>query len=173
MKGTAQDNSGTVQKVEFYIDADSIPACIDATPKSSGSTFTCNWDTTTKADNSHTVKTKAYDPAGNSAFSASVSFAINNIINGITVLTPNGGETWPIGSTHAIQWSFSGISGNVKIELSRDGGATWTTLSNSTANSGTKNWKVTKPATTQARIRVSSVNSSSVADTGNTNFTIQ
>jgi len=106
------------------------------------------------------------------AGTSNANFTINST-GSITVSSANGGETWTIGSTHAIQWSSNGISGNVKIELSRDGGATWTTLSNSTANSGTKNWKVTKPATTQARIRVSSVNSSSVADTGNTNFTIQ
>ncbi len=105
------------------------------------------------------------------ADTSNANFTINT--GSITVSSPNGGETWPIGSTHAIQWSSNGISGNVKIALSRDGGATWTTLSNSTANNGTKNWKVTKPATTQARIRVSSVNSPSVADTSNANFTIQ
>jgi hypothetical protein len=95
------------------------------------------------------------------------------VSSGIIVLTPNGGETWPIGSAQTIQWNSSGVSGKVKIELSRDGGATWATLFNNTANNGTKNWKVTKPATTQARIRVSSVNSPSVADTSNANFIIQ
>lgn len=37
LKGTAQDNSGTVQILEFYIDADSTPACADNTPQTLGS----------------------------------------------------------------------------------------------------------------------------------------
>ena len=67
----------------------------------------------------------------------------------------------------------TGVSGKVRIELSRDGGATWKALANSTANTGALNWKVTKPATTQARIRVSSVLNRSVSDTSDGNFTIK
>jgi len=37
------------------------------------------------------------------------------------------------------------VSGKVRIELSRDGGATWKALANSTANTGALSWKVTKP----------------------------
>src|SRR6266446_2270322 len=75
----------------------------------------------------------------------------------LTVLNPNGGEIWPLNSTQTIRWYPTGVSGKVRIELSRDGGATWKVLVSSTANTGALNWKVTKPATTQARIRVSSV----------------
>jgi hypothetical protein len=78
LKGSAQDNSGTIQKVEFYIDTDTTPACSDTVPKSSGSTFMCNWNSTTKVNGAHTVKAKAYDPSGNAAFSAAVSFTVNN-----------------------------------------------------------------------------------------------
>jgi len=65
------------------------------------------------------------------------------------------------------------VSGKVRIELSRDGGATWKVLFNDTANTGVKSWKVTKPATTQARIRVSSVLTPSVRDTSDGNFIIK
>ena len=67
----------------------------------------------------------------------------------------------------------TGVSGKVRIELSRDGGATWKALANSTANTGALSWKVTKPATTQARIRVSSVLTPSVRDTSDGNFIIK
>ena len=43
--------------------------------------------------------------------------------------SPNGGEVWYTGESHAITWTSAGVSGNVKIELNRTypGGA-WETL---------------------------------------------
>lgn len=90
----------------------------------------------------------------------------------ITVTVPNGGETWPINSTQTIQWTSQGVSGDVKIELSRNGGTTWETLFASTPNDGSQPWTVTGPTTSQARIRVSSINDPSVSDISDANFTI-
>lgn len=89
---------------------------------------------------------------------------------GLTVLVPNGGEVWPIPSVQTLRWTSNGISGNVKIELSRNGGATWATLFSSTANDGAENWTVTLPATTQARIRICSVSSPLICDISDGNF---
>jgi parallel beta-helix repeat protein len=91
----------------------------------------------------------------------------------ITVGSPSGGAVWPIGSTQTIRWTSSWVGGNVKIELSRNGGKNWTTIVGSTANNGGYNWKVTAPATAQAQIRVSNASDSSVADTSDSNFNIQ
>ena len=90
----------------------------------------------------------------------------------INVTSPNGGENWVIGSTQAITWSSISVTGKVKIELSRDGGATWKTIMASTANDGTQKWKVTGPATTQAKIKVTSISSPAVYDISDANFTI-
>lgn len=91
----------------------------------------------------------------------------------MTVLVPNGGETWAIGSTQKIQWTSYGVRGRVKIELSRDGGASWKTLFRGTPNDGAQDWKVKGPPTTQARIRVSSKKRPSISDMSDANFTIQ
>jgi PKD repeat protein len=91
----------------------------------------------------------------------------------ITVTSPNGGEVWKAGTTKAITWSSSGITGNVRIDLSRDGGSNWTTILSSTANDGIQNWKVTRPATTRALIKISSIANPSINDTSNANFTIK
>jgi len=101
--------------------------------------------------------------------------AANFTIGGgsITVTSPNGGEFWPIGITQTITWTSSWLDGNVKIQLSRDGGTSWKTLSRSTPNDGTYDWKVTGPATTQARIRVSNVGDPSVTDVSAADFTVQ
>jgi len=90
----------------------------------------------------------------------------------ITVKAPNGGETWRINRTRTIQWSSSGVAGAVDVYLSRDAGATWTLLYNDTTNDGAQSWRVTSPATTQARIRVCS-GDGSVCDQSNGNFTIK
>jgi hypothetical protein len=105
------------------------------------------------------------------AATSNVVFTISG--GSVTVITPNGGESWAIGSRQTIQWNSSNVSGKVKIELSRNGGTTWTLLSNNEANTGNKTWKVTKPATTQARIRVSGVSDTGAVDTSNANFIIQ
>jgi hypothetical protein len=92
--------------------------------------------------------------------------------NSITVLVPNGGETWPVNTTQTIQWTSSGVSGNLKIELSRNGGSTFETLFAETPNDGSQSWTVTGPATTQARVKISSVATPAVNDQSNANFTI-
>ncbi len=90
----------------------------------------------------------------------------------ITVTAPNGGENWTIDTNQAITWTSSNVSGNVKIELSRDGGATYSTLFAATANDGTENWTVAAPASNSALLRITSVNDGSVSDVGNAAFTI-
>jgi hypothetical protein len=94
------------------------------------------------------------------------------IIGQINVTTPNGGESWPVGSTQTIKWKPISVKGNAKIELSRDGGTTWETIADSTPNSGSMKWKVQGPATLTARIRVTSVLDPTITDTGDADFRI-
>jgi hypothetical protein len=90
----------------------------------------------------------------------------------ITVVAANGGEVWTIGSTRTIQWSSQGVTGNVKIQLSRDGGASYKQIVNNVPNTSAFSWTVTKPATTQALIRVISINQPNVQDTSDAVFSI-
>ncbi|HEV8438171.1 MAG TPA: hypothetical protein VGT40_08755 [Methylomirabilota bacterium] len=90
----------------------------------------------------------------------------------IAIAVANGGEVWPIGSSQSIVWTSSGLTGNVKIELSRDGGTSWALISGNTANDGAHPWMVTGAATTQARLRVTSLTNPAVFDVSNANFTI-
>ncbi|MDD5088292.1 MAG: S8 family serine peptidase, partial [bacterium] len=91
----------------------------------------------------------------------------------ITVTSPNGGEAWYMSTSHNITWTSSGFTGNVKIELNRTySGGTWETLYASTTNDGTQAWTVSGAVTTQARIRISSVNVPAITDVSDANFTI-
>jgi hypothetical protein len=89
----------------------------------------------------------------------------------ITVNSPNGGESWLTGSTQNITWTSTGTVGNVKIEVSTDGGTNYTTIVASTANTGSYSWTVPNTASGTAKIRISDA-AGTVSDTSNGNFTI-
>jgi hypothetical protein len=89
------------------------------------------------------VKIEAFDAAGNRRSDTSDRpFTI--IQPSIRVTSPNGREVWDIGSVQTIRWTSTGITGNVRIDLSRDGGSTWTTIISSTPNDGSEQWTVTR-----------------------------
>lgn len=91
----------------------------------------------------------------------------------ITVIIPNGGETWNVNSTVTIYWTYYNVSGNVKIELSRDGGATWETIIASTPiDDGQEPWTVTGFASSNCLIRITSTTNSSIYDVSDGPFTI-
>lgn len=94
-------------------------------------------------------------------------------ISSIRVDSPDGGEGWTIGDTKTIAWS-SNITGNVKIELSTDGGATYSnTLVNSVvASASSSSITVPNAPTQNARIRISSTNDPAKYDESNAVFTI-
>lgn len=71
-----------------------------------------------------------------------------------------------------ITWITTGITGNVDIELTRDGGMTWEPIATVGHGSSPFVWTVTGPGTTQAQVRVTSVSDPTVTDTGDT-FTIR
>jgi TolB protein len=54
----------------------------------------------------------------------------------ITVISPNGGQTWIAGSQQRIQWQSQGAVSTVKIEISSSNGTNWQTIANNIANAG-------------------------------------
>ena len=91
----------------------------------------------------------------------------------ITVSRPNSNLTFITGGPDTIRWTSSNLSGNVRVELNRSyPTGNWETLASSVSNSGWYRWNVAGQATTNARLRVSAVNYSGIADTSDTDFTI-
>ena len=96
----------------------------------------------------------------------------------ITVTAPNTNVNWAIGTVKNITWTDNlGTLKSVGIEVSRDGGSTWSMLAanipNSSGTSATFPWTVTGPATTQGRVRVTWVRNGTMLDISNVNFRIQ
>jgi len=89
---------------------------------------------------------------------------------GITLTSPNGGETWVPGTLHSIEW-FSGGIVAVDIAISRDNGATWQYIAHN-VNGTSYQWTVTEPTTSQALILVADFDSPSLNDGSDGAFTI-
>jgi hypothetical protein len=102
---------------------------------------------------------------------------IDNDAGSITVTAPNTAVTWAVGTTQTIRWTDNlGSGATVRLEISRDGGTTWSLITSSVANSsstsGSFNWTVSGPATTTARIRATWTVNGAVTDASDVNFTI-
>jgi hypothetical protein len=119
----------------------------------------------------------AYSQTGSGSYDLfAASFSLGGVSGSITLISPNGGESWCAGSAQAINWTSSGISsGTVRIELSQDGGVTWpvTIASGVQAGIGSYAWTIPLTLTEGSSYKVRLIaNSGFPNDTGNGNFTI-
>ncbi|MDZ7335005.1 MAG: S8 family serine peptidase [candidate division KSB1 bacterium] len=72
----------------------------------------------------------------------------------ITVTSPNGGEDWAVGSTHAITWTSSGTSGTVKINYSVDNGNSWIPITAICPDTGAFRWTIPNTPSSQCLVQV-------------------
>ena len=90
----------------------------------------------------------------------------------ILVTSPNGGESWHDGSLHEITWVYDNAGDSVRIEISRNGGETWASITDSTENDGSYDWTVTTPLSDACLIRIVSVEFPNLEDVSDANVTI-
>lgn len=91
----------------------------------------------------------------------------------ITLGNYNGNEIAPRNLHQSLIWTSNGISGDVKIEISRDGGTTWATLFNPTPNDNQEYFGFGTRATKQARIRITSLADPAVSDSSVANIAVR
>jgi hypothetical protein len=69
--------------------------------------------------------------------------------------SPNKAVRWGIGSRQSIAWSSGmGLGAMLRVEVSRDGGASWTTIAPGLAYMPDLEWEVPGPPTAQGVVRV-------------------
>ncbi|MCP5107583.1 MAG: hypothetical protein GY950_29615 [bacterium] len=90
----------------------------------------------------------------------------------ITIVSPNGGETLVVGSSHNIFWASSGTVGNVKIQYSTNNGSSWSTISSSTSNDGNYSWTVPNAVSSSCKVKISEASDGSPSDTSASTFSI-
>ncbi len=86
-----------------------------------------------------------------------MSAAFQIVTATIAVTSPTAGASWAIGTARTISWASSNLPAGdtVRVELSRNGGASWTTLAAAAPATGSLPWTASAPATTAAIVRVS------------------
>jgi hypothetical protein len=90
---------------------------------------------------------------------------------GLTVISPNGGESWLGASQQTISWSYVNVD-NIKIEYSLNNGLNWNLLvSNYPTSALSYNWQVPALGSTQAKVRITS-SLQFIQDESNAVFTI-
>ena len=91
----------------------------------------------------------------------------------ITLLRPNGGESWTVGQYQNIHWSRQNPGGNtVDIDYTTDNGTTWIRIATQAQDTGWYLWNVPGPATTTAKVRIRYHETPSVTDTSEAVFAI-
>jgi hypothetical protein len=73
----------------------------------------------------------------------------------MTITEPDGGEKWCAGSSHDLEWNNTGSVANVKIEYSTDYGFHFTTVIDSTPNTGRYSWRIPVVSSISCIIRIS------------------
>jgi hypothetical protein len=102
-------------------------------------------------------------------------FSINvGLGESITVVVPNGGEAWPVGSDQEITWLPAGVPGNVKIEYSKDNfGGDINTIATGEPNDGSYMWMdIPDDPSDTVRVRITSESVPSQTDTSEADFSI-
>ncbi|MBL0062047.1 MAG: T9SS type A sorting domain-containing protein [bacterium] len=104
------------------------------------------------------------------ADTSATNFIINNA--GLTLTSPNGGESWLMNSPHTIRWTRTNAPGNVTVQFMRSySGGTWEQLANNVAVD-TFSWTPTGAVNNNVRVRVFLTTQSTVGDTSNANFAL-
>ena len=78
------------------------------------------------------------------------------LLGHLFISTPQQGSAWKTGDSMPISWETQGITGDVQISISRQGGkdGTFETIEENTENDGTYNWTVTGPVSVNCVLKI-------------------
>ena len=165
---TWSDNITENVKIELYKGGSFNSTIVSSTP--SNGTYLWLIPASLTDGNDYKVKITSVNTASLNDMSDN-NFTISSAQN-ITVITPNGGENWQKGQQYNITWSDN-ITENVKIELFK-GGSFNSTIVSSTPSNGTYLWPIPASLTdgNDYKVKITSVNTASLNDMSDNNFTI-
>lgn len=90
----------------------------------------------------------------------------------VTVLQPDGGESWQVGDTHAINWTSIAVTA-LDIAYSTDDGASWKPVAgNIPASSAFYDWKLPLTPSTRCLVRLTDHSDPSTFDVSDATFTL-
>jgi|GEM_PF-2046857 len=153
---TCQNYSGSKVMIDYSYDNTYTPKEIKYGAPNTGSYV---W--TVPEENSTLCQVRVWDPEDWYPWGNSAIFTIYP--KEITVLSPDGGEVWTVGTQHDIKWSKYQFNNNVKIEYSIDNGSSWTLVAENIADI-TYTWTIPDTPSKNCLVRVSDVSNSAIYD---------
>lgn len=156
------DNSA-VERVEVFLDNQLVKTF-------TGEPFVTKLDISEFEEKPMLVRAVARVRGGNTA-EAQLSIYHSH---GLQIISPNGGEVWPEGSTQTIAWERCGdVADHVSLSYSFNAGSSWTEIIASTPNDGLYLWTLPDIFESQAScwIKVSCIDANH-SDTTDADFAI-
>lgn len=96
----------------------------------------------------------------------------SSVGNYLTLLSPNGGETYLGGEVATVQWAHDGAT-TITIEYSSTGGSSWEFIVNAIpADDLSYDWTVPNIESSQMKVRITEETGSGLSDESDNNFTI-
>ncbi|MFZ1728763.1 MAG: choice-of-anchor X domain-containing protein [Bacteroidota bacterium] len=89
----------------------------------------------------------------------------------LSLLSPDGGERWRIGSSHSVRWQSAEID-SVRIDLSIDAGGSWERLATERASDGQWDWTIPDRISDRCLISVTAANQPQLTDESTRLFAI-
>jgi len=91
----------------------------------------------------------------------------------LSVLSPNGGESWPVGSTQTIMWNSQFVENTVQIQASYDNGATWSIVKRmANVKDGQSQWAIPDRISDTCLIKIFDMAETEVTDISDAPFSI-
>jgi subtilisin family serine protease len=126
---------------------------------------------------------EATDPAGNRISQMVINgFYVKPLVNkppSVTVLSPNGGEKWAVGSRQTIRWTAEDDFDRpedltINLYYSTDGGDTWKPIELEVKNTGEYEWVIPETPSNSCRVKVEAIDSGGLvgSDISDADFTI-
>ncbi len=161
-------STGTIDsvKIQYSTDGGSFWSIIVASTQNNGSH---TW-TVPDAPSTNCL-VRVLDAADNDPWDESDG-AFEIVAPSITVTSPNGGETWEVGSTQTITWNSAGTIPNAKIEYSTNSGSSWNTIVSSTTNDGSHTWTVPDAPSNNCLVKISDAADNDPSDVSDGLFVI-
>jgi molybdopterin-binding protein len=165
-------NPGASVKIQLYNGTTLSRTITSSTPLSAG---TYKWAISSLQSLGSNYKIKITSTT-NSTISDTSNGTFTIAKPSITVISPNGGESFSRGSVIPIRWSSVGSPGaNVKILLYKGFYVSRTITTSTPMSAGTYNWTIplTQTVGSTYKIKIVSTTNSSVGDASNASFTIK
>jgi hypothetical protein len=119
----------------------------------------CLWNSPGPVSTKSSLRVTALDATGG-AVDTSPGFRVRSGTPGLNLTFPDKTATLALGSTQAVSWTGNTEPSLWRVEMSGDGGASWSVLADDQRSFGSGwHWFVTGPVTNQGLVRISSLTS--------------